>query len=51
MPPITRTDTANYTCEVEGDFVQSYTETSDNIPVNVSGRSHNIVFNFIDNLL
>ena len=51
VPPITRTDTANYTCVVEADFVQSYAETSDNIPVNVSGESHYIVFNCTDKLL
>ena len=42
VPPIVRTDTANYTCEVESQFVQNYTETSDNILVNISGECHNI---------
>ena len=36
--PIVRSDTANYTCKVESDFVQNYTVTSDNIPVNVFGE-------------
>ena len=44
VPPITRTDTANYTCEVKGDYVQSYTETSDNIHVNVSGECLNFFY-------
>ena len=38
VPPIVRSDTANYTCEVESDFVQNYTVTSDNIPVTVFGE-------------
>ena len=38
VPPIVRTDTANYTCEVESHFVQNYTVTSDNIPVNAFGE-------------
>ena len=38
VPPIVRSDTANYTCEVESDFVQNCTVTSDNIPVNVFGE-------------
>ena len=44
VPPIVRTDTANYTCEVESHFVQNYTVTSDHIPVKVSGEGH-ISFN------
>ena len=38
LPPIVRTDIADYTCEVEAHFVLNYTETSDNIPVNVFGE-------------
>ena len=38
-PPLLRTDTANYTCEVEAVFVQSLTVTSDNIPVFILGES------------
>ena len=38
LPPIARGDTAVYTCEVEGHFVQSYTMTSSSIFVNVSGN-------------
>ena len=34
-----RTDTANYTCVVKAQFVQNYTETSDNIPVFILGES------------
>ena len=33
VPPLLRTDTANYTCVLKAQFVQNYTETSDNIPV------------------
>ena len=40
VPPIVKTDTANYTCVVEADFVHSYAETSDNIPVNISGQCY-----------
>ena len=39
LPPIARGDTAVYTCEVEGHFVQNYTMTSDSIFVNISGNS------------
>ena len=39
LPPIERGDTAVYTCEVEGHFVQNYTMTSDSIFVNISGNS------------
>ena len=38
-PPLLRTDTANYTCEVEAVFVQNFTATSDNIPVFILGES------------
>ena len=38
-PPLLRTDTANYTCEVGAVFVQNFTETSDNIPVFILGES------------
>ena len=38
VPPIVRSDTANYTCDVESHFVQNYTVTSDSIPVNVFGE-------------
>ena len=37
-PPLLLTDTANYTCEVEADFVESITATSDNIPVVIIGE-------------
>ena len=39
VPPLLRTDTANYTCVVKAQFVQNYTETSDNIPVFILGES------------
>ena len=39
VPPLLRTDTANYTCVVKAQFVQNYTETSDNIPVFTLGES------------
>ena len=39
VPPLLRTDTANYTCVVEAQFVQNYTETLDNIPVLILGES------------
>ena len=39
VPPLQRTDTANYTCVVKAQFVQNYTETSDNIPVFILGES------------
>ena len=39
VPPLLRSDTANYTCEVGAVFVQSYTQTSDNIPVFILGES------------
>ena len=42
VPPILRTDTANYTCEVDSNFVQNYTEISDNILVKVSGECQNV---------
>ena len=38
-PPLLRTDTANYTCEVEAVFVQNFTVTSDDIPVFILGES------------
>jgi len=38
-PPLLRTDTANYSCEVEAVFVQNFTATSDNIPVFILGES------------
>ena len=38
VPPIVRTDTAGYSCEVEVHFVQSYIVTSDSIPVNLFGK-------------
>ena len=38
-PPLLRTDTANYTCEVVAVFVQNFTVTSDNIPVFILGES------------
>ena len=44
VPPVVRTDTANYTCEVESHFVQNYTVTSDHTPVRVSGEGY-ISFN------
>ena len=37
-PPLLLTDTADYTCEVEADFVQSITAISDNIPVIIIGE-------------
>ena len=39
VPPLLRSDTANYTCEVGAVFVQSYTQTSENIPVFILGES------------
>ena len=39
VPPLLRTDTANYACVVKAQFVQNYTETSDNIPVFILGES------------
>ena len=39
VPPLLRTDTANYTCVVKAQFVLNYTETSDNIPVFILGES------------
>ena len=39
VPPLLRTDTANYTCVVKAQFVRNYTETSDNIPVFILGES------------
>jgi len=39
MPPLLRTDTANYTCVVGAVFVQGYMRTSDNIPVYILGES------------
>ena len=39
MPPLLRTDTANYTCEVEAVFVENFTTTSDDIPVFILGES------------
>ena len=39
VPPLLRTDTANYTCVVKAQFVQNYTETSDNTPVFILGES------------
>ena len=38
-PPLLRTDTANYTCEVEAVFVQNFTVTSDDISVFILGES------------
>ena len=38
-PPLLRTDTANYTCEVVAVFVRNFTATSDNIPVFILGES------------
>ena len=38
-PPLLRTDTAHYTCDVEAVFVQSFTVTSDDIPVFILGES------------
>ena len=38
VPPLQRTDTAGYTCEVAALFVQNYTLTSDNIPVLILGE-------------
>ena len=38
-PPLLRTDTANYTCEVEAVFVQNFTVTSDDSPVFILGES------------
>ena len=39
VPPLLRTDTANYTCEVVGVFVDNFTTTSDDIPVFILGES------------
>ena len=39
VPPLLRSDTANYTCEVGAVFVQNYSQTSDNIPVFILGES------------
>ena len=39
VPPLLRSDTANYTCEVGAVFVQNYTQTSDSIPVFILGES------------
>ena len=39
VPPLLRSDTANYTCEAGAVFVQSYSQTSDNIPVFILGES------------
>ena len=38
-PPLLRTDTANYTCEVGAVFVENFTVTSYNIPVFILGES------------
>ena len=38
MPPLLRTDTANYTCEVVAVFVENFTTTSGNIPVFILGE-------------
>ena len=38
VPPIVRTDTANYTCEVESHFVQNHSVISANITVKVFGE-------------
>ena len=37
-PPLLLTDTADYTCEVEAEFVESITAISDNIPVIIIGE-------------
>ena len=39
VPPLLRSDTANYTCEVGAVFVQNYSQTSDNIPIFILGES------------
>ena len=39
MPPLLRTDTANYTCVVGAVFVQGYNRTSDSISVYILGES------------
>ena len=39
VPPLLRTDTADYTCVVKAQFVQNCTETSDNIPIFILGES------------
>ena len=38
-PPLLRSDTANYTCEVLAVFVRNFTATSDSIPVVLLGES------------
>ena len=38
MPPLLRTDTANYTCVVGAVFVRGYMQTSDNISVYILGE-------------
>ena len=38
-PPLLRTDTANYTCEVVAVFAANITVTSDDIPVFILGES------------
>ena len=38
VPPIVRTDAANYTCEVESHFVQNHSVISANITVKVFGE-------------
>ena len=38
VPPLLRTDTANYTCEVVAVFVENLTTTSDDIPVFILGE-------------
>ena len=37
-PPLLRSDTASYTCEVEAVFVQKFTVPSDDIPVFILGE-------------
>ena len=39
VPPLLKTDTANYTCEVGALFVQNFTLISDNVPVFILGGS------------
>ena len=38
-PPLLRTDTAHYTCEVGAVFVENFTVLSDDIPVFILGES------------
>ena len=43
VPPLLRTDTASYICEVGALFIQNYTQTSDSIHVFILGELYSVL--------